>query len=673
MAIDLTCDISSKRITPGVINLKEFENGTTSMVWTVSSRYTTGYVDLNDFDAYLNLSVRGHIDQIKLTKVLNVDDSISLTWDVGTLSTFLIGYAKYQIVFKASGSGSLYVTCPTDKNANGTYAAQNPYAAPLLRTYSNSHNYHVLIGSTGKWTIKNESDEDVAYKLITSDYPFGDGWNNCTVADTTASVFNTYEALMYISESIASDPSMMAQFPTMLRQWELLLSDKIMSSGLNAVRYEVTESMFTANSGTNPTYFLMLEDIDTTGKPGLIIGAEAFQLEGSAFYTQIANCNFSDNWAGSAVITVPEAFNGYVVVYYSEGDGRWVDQNERLAEIIEHDSSLSGNGTIADPLVAYGDHKAICSVGDVPDYLQNKLVGTDWLNVVQIALGPTEKNIQFALKNPNYFVKGNTIYGGSILPAETGNFDSPVHNGYYTGYYNTLNAPPVQNGNPSWFVHHMNSNVGALYAVQIAYAYTTSIICYERTKINNEWQAWTLRSAGSVSPEIGYVASGNSLGSTATIALQAGSTTQWSAHAVMCAAMGKLTPVVGTSLFGFIVPQTIVGGHFIGAIYKVEDNGTHTKICSTGITEFPAAAQWTHALISSLVTDKFIAPTERMYLTIMTDCNGVAVAGANAGSNLNLQPYIAAVKTNMGVLTEAPATIQFESETNLRPFIYLVK
>ena len=97
MAIDLTCDISSKRITPGVINLKEFENGTTSMVWTVSSRYTTGLVDLNDFDAYLNLSIRGHIDQIKLTKVLNVDDSISLTWDVGTLSTFLVGDADVEL------------------------------------------------------------------------------------------------------------------------------------------------------------------------------------------------------------------------------------------------------------------------------------------------------------------------------------------------------------------------------------------------------------------------------------------------------------------------------------------------------------------------------------------------------------------------------------------------
>jgi hypothetical protein len=190
------------------------------------------------------------------------------------------------------------------------------------------------------------------------------------------------------------------------------------------------------------------------------------------------------------------------------------------------------------------------------------------------------------------------------------------------------------------------------------------------TTVNTNSAAWT--SGESVS-EIGYVASGDSLGAVATIALQAGTASQWSAHAVMCAPHGKLTPVIDSSLFGFVVPQTISGGHYIGAVYKVEDSGTHTRICSTNITSTPTSAQWSRAFISNLVVDKFIASTERIYLTIFIDCNGLAVAGANAGSNLNFQPYIAAVKTNMGVLSAAPDTIVFESETNLRPFIYLVK
>jgi len=289
------------------------------------------------------------------------------------------------------------------------------------------------------------------------------------------------------------------------------------------------------------------------------------------------------------------------------------------------------------------------------------------------------------------FAKGAIFYGQNLeLPTTVGNFIAaythPTYRPRVLAHNGTTYAPlkfgPMPTVNKFALDMRANGDVAFGYRLILgnyASAPTGTLeggMVYFNTSdhlfYGYNGSAW-ISLGGGGSSEIGYVASGDSLGAVATIALQAGSTSQWSAHAVMCAATGKLTPVVGTSLFGFVVPQTIVGGHFIGAVYKVEDNGTHTKICSTEITEFPAAAQWTHSLISSLVTDKFIAPTERVYLTVMTDCNGVAVAGVNAGSNLNLPPYIAAVKTNMGVLTGAPATIQFESETNLRPFIYLVK
>lgn len=289
------------------------------------------------------------------------------------------------------------------------------------------------------------------------------------------------------------------------------------------------------------------------------------------------------------------------------------------------------------------------------------------------------------------FAKGAIFYGQNLeLPTTVGNFIAaythPTYGPRVLAHNGTTYAPlkfgPMPTVNKFALDMRANGDVAFGYRLILgnyASAPTGTLeggMVYFNTSdhlfYGYNGSAW-ISLGGGGSSEIGYVASGDSLGAVATIALQAGSTSQWSAHAVMCAATGKLTPVVGTSLFGFVVPQTIVGGHFIGAVYKVEDNGTHTKICSTEITKFPAAAQWTHSLISSLVTDKFIAPTERVYLTVMTDCNGVAVAGVNAGSNLNLPPYIAAVKTNMGVLTGAPATIQFESETNLRPFIYLVK
>ena len=138
-------------------------------------------------------------------------------------------------------------------------------------------------------------------------------------------------------------------------------------------------------------------------------------------------------------------------------------------------------------------YKAMCSTGDVPGYLENKLVGSTWIDVTEIPLSADEKNIKFALKNPDFFVKGNTIYGGQVVGV-IGDLDEQSHNGYYTCYHSTLHAPPAQPGNPSWFIHHMNSNTANYYAVQIAYAYTSTIICYERTKVAGVWQPWILRS-----------------------------------------------------------------------------------------------------------------------------------------------------------------------------------
>ena len=149
------------------------------------------------------------------------------------------------------------------------------------------------------------------------------------------------------------------------------------------------------------------------------------------------------------------------------------------------------NGTITDGQV--DTYKAMCSTGDIPGYLENKLVGSTWIDVTEIPLSADEKNIKFALKNPDFFVKGNTIYGGQVVGV-IGDLDEQSHNGYYTCYHSTLHAPPAQPGNPSWFIHHMNSNTANYYAVQIAYAYTSTIICYERTKVAGVWQPWILRS-----------------------------------------------------------------------------------------------------------------------------------------------------------------------------------
>ena len=344
--------------------------------------------------------------------------------------------------------------------------------------------------------------------------------------------------------------------------------------------------------------------------------------------------------------------------------GDWYEVLRLTATLYTDGVTCSGAGTSEDPLVATGDHKAMCSVGDIPGYLENKLVGSTWINASEIPLSSDEKNIMFALKNPDFFIKGNTIYGGTVVGV-IGDLDEQSHNGYYTCYHSTLHAPPAQPGNPSWFVHHMNSNTANYYAVQIAYAYTSTIICYERTKVAGVWQAWTLRSSGS--SEVAHIATGDSLGAKDIIQLQAGSSTQWSAHAAMCSTIGAITPST-LSKMGFIATQ-VVTGNFIIAAYKVETSLNHSLICSTGVTAFSTAG-WASADISNIV--KAISSNDRVYLVVLTDSNGVAMAGASC-TNFNIQPYVAGIKTNMGVLTEAPATLTFDSETTSRPFIYMVK
>jgi len=182
---------------------------------------------------------------------------------------------------------------------------------------------------------------------------------------------------------------------------------------------------------------------------------------------------------------------------------------------------------------------------------------------------------------------------------------------------------------------------------------------------------WIPGTGGSSIWGVSHIASMDGGGASDNIALQAGSSTQWSAHGVMTAPFGQITPVAEQSTLGFIAAQ-VATGSFISAIYKVEDTGVHSLICESAVTAFPASAAWVNALVLSVETGLYIPANERVYMVIMTNANGVSLAGKSA-SNLNLQPYVAGIKTNMGVLTAAPKTLQWESETNTRPFIYMTK
>jgi hypothetical protein len=75
-------------------------------------------------------------------------------------------------------------------------------------------------------------------------------------------------------------------------------------------------------------------------------------------------------------------------------------------------------------------------------------------------------------------------YGGSVIT----DLNTPVSSGYYTALGTAANVPDSAY---SWFINHVNSNTGTISAYQRAVAYSTTIIVYERTKINSVWGAWT--------------------------------------------------------------------------------------------------------------------------------------------------------------------------------------
>lgn len=262
-------------------------------------------------------------------------------------------------------------------------------------------------------------------------------------------------------------------------------------------------------------------------------------------------------------------------------------------------------------------------------------------------------------ENP-YLVRGNSIYGGTVVD----NLNTLSRTMPFTCYGTAMGVPSSAY---SWFGWHINSNAGTAYAVQIAYAYlATQIICYERVKANNAWGSWILRGSGSSGSTLKYDNSMDCIAAKDNVSLHAGTDTQWSAHAALWKPKADMAPVVGTSTLNFILPQPVSGKNYIVAAYKCESSGTHTLLCSTGIASMPSGASIQSVPISRKIAD-FVGG-QSTYFSIFTNANGASCCGIT-GSQLNITPYLAAYKANMGVLTEAPSTLTFDGEETNRLFV----
>ena len=160
-----------------------------------------------------------------------------------------------------------------------------------------------------------------------------------------------------------------------------------------------------------------------------------------------------------------------------------------LSEVI-HDTTLTGNGTSGYPLsasAALAEKQNTLVPGTNIDITNNTIsasVSTDGVTLT----GTGSAGSPLSISNPSYYIKGNTVYGGTVVD----NLNTLSHTNFYSCAGSATGAPASAY---SWLVLHQNSNVGALYAVQTAYAFAAGPIIYDRVKVAGTWGAWVLRSS----------------------------------------------------------------------------------------------------------------------------------------------------------------------------------
>ena len=163
-----------------------------------------------------------------------------------------------------------------------------------------------------------------------------------------------------------------------------------------------------------------------------------------------------------------------------------------------------------------------------------------------------------------------------------------------------------------------------------------------------------------------YASTMKAASQTANVGLTAGNVSQWAAHGVIMVPEGDLPLTQNVSKFAAICPQPVDGASFIMAVYEWPDTGTAMSlVASSAINIMPGSSSWLEVLMTSASVT--LVGGRRYFFVILWNGNGATLAGTN-GANLNVQPYLAFLKTNMGVLTAAPTTLTAEGELNAHFF-----
>lgn len=180
------------------------------------------------------------------------------------------------------------------------------------------------------------------------------------------------------------------------------------------------------------------------------------------------------------------------------------------------------------------------------------------------------------------------------------------------------------------------------------------------TKAAREDHVHPAAGGGSGGGSVKYASTMKAGAQTANVGLTAGNVNQWAAHGTIMIPEGDLSLVQNVSKLAAICPQPVNGASFIFAIYAWPDTGTTMSlVAQTAVNVMPGSSSWLEAVMTSASVT--LTGGKRYFFVILWNGNGATLAGTN-GAALNVQPYIAFLKTNMGVLTTAPATLTAEGE-----------
>jgi hypothetical protein len=152
----------------------------------------------------------------------------------------------------------------------------------------------------------------------------------------------------------------------------------------------------------------------------------------------------------------------------------------------------------------------------------------------------------------------------------------------------------------------------------------------------------------------------------ANISIDTGESNNWVAIASMLIPYGDVE-LTTSSEMALIVPQPVNGSSYILAIYSVGSGSPYNLVASSGIQTMPSSSSWIYALLTNIVSSLLNAG-EKYFPVFFWNGNGALAQGIN-GQNMNVSPYLAWYKSNMGTLTSAPSTITPDGERSYHLFM----